>query len=325
MKIGGVNFTNNVFLAPMAGVTDKAFRILCREMECGFVYTEMVSSKGLYYNSAKTRFMLDIDDREAPAGVQLFGSDPDIMGEMAAKVSSDDKVAIVDINMGCPALKIVKNCEGSALMKDLDLASRIIKSVARNSSIPVTVKFRKGWDDSNINAVEFAVMAQESGASAVSVHGRTRAQMYEGKADWDIIRKVKESVKIPVIGNGDIVSPEAAKRMLDETGCDGVLVARGAMGNPWIFKRINHYLQYGELLPEPTPCEKIDMAIRHTEMAVLFKGETIGIREMRKHIAWYIKGLKNASPVKVLVNSADKKDKVIEILQEYKRMIQDCI
>lgn len=325
MKIGDMDFANNVFLAPMAGVTDKAFRILCREMGCGFVYTEMVSSKGLYYNSEKTRFMLDIDDREAPAGVQLFGSDPDIMGEMAAKVSKDKKVALVDINMGCPAPKIVKNCEGSALMKDLDLASRIIRSVAGNSSAPVTVKFRKGWDDDNINAVEFAVMAQESGAGAVSVHGRTRAQMYEGKADWDIIRRVKESVKIPVIGNGDIVSPEAARRMMDETGCDGILVARGAMGNPWIFKRINHYLQYGELLPEPTPCEKIDMAIRHIEMAVLFKGEAIGTREMRKHIAWYIKGLKNASPVKVLINSADKKDEMIEILLNYKRMMQDCI
>lgn len=325
MKIGDMDFANNVFLAPMAGVTDKAFRILCREMGCGFVYTEMVSSKGLYYNSEKTRFMLDIDDREAPAGVQLFGSDPGIMGEMAAKVSKDKKVALVDINMGCPAPKIVKNCEGSALMKDLDLASRIIRSVAGNSSVPVTVKFRKGWDDDNINAVEFAVMAQESGAGAVSVHGRTRAQMYEGKADWDIIRKVKESVKIPVIGNGDIVSPEAARRMMDETGCDGILVARGAMGNPWIFKRINHYLQYGELLPEPTPCEKIDMAVRHIEMAVLFKGEAIGTREMRKHIAWYIKGLKNASPVKVLINSADKKDEMIEILLNYKRMMQDCI
>lgn len=325
MKIGYLDFANNIFLAPMAGVTDKAFRILCREMGCGFVYTEMVSSKGLYYNSSKTHDMLDIDAREAPAGIQLFGSDPDIMGEMAAKVSSDEKVALVDINMGCPAPKIVKNCEGSALMRDMDLASRVIKSVVKNSSVPVTVKFRKGWDDNSINAVEFAKMAEDSGASAVSVHGRTRAQMYEGKADWDIIRKVKESVKIPVMGNGDIVSPEAAKRMLDKTGCDGVLVARGAMGNPWIFKRINHYLKYGELLPEPSPCERIDMAIRHTEMAVVFKGEATGVREMRKHIAWYIKGLKNSAPVKVLINSINEKDRVIETLLEYKRTFQDCI
>lgn len=321
MKIGDLDFKNNIFLAPMAGVTDKAFRILCREMGCGFVYTEMVSSKGLYYNSERTRCMLDIDDRESPAGVQLFGSDPDIMGETAAMVSSDSKVAIVDINMGCPAPKIVKNCEGSALMKDLNLSSRIIRSVVKNSSVPVTVKFRKGWDDSSINAVEFALMAQDSGASAVSVHGRTRAQMYEGKADWDIIRRVKEAVKIPVMGNGDIISPEAAERMLNETGCDGILVARGALGNPWLFKRINRYLMQGEMLPEPAPWERIDMAIRHLEMAVSFKGEKIGIREMRKHISWYIKGLKNATSVKVLINSIDEKEKVIETLLQYRETL----
>jgi len=318
MNIGSVKFPNNVFLAPMAGVTDKAFRIICREMGCGFVYTEMVSSKGLYYNSTKTHEMLDIDDREAPVGVQLFGSDPDIMGQTAKAVSQNPKVALLDINMGCPAPKIVKNCEGSALMKDLKLASRIIKSVVENSEKPVTVKFRKGWNDENINAVEFAAMAEESGASAVAVHGRTRAQMYEGEADWDIIRKVKEAVNIPVIGNGDVFTPEGAERMLRETSCDGVLIARGAMGNPWIFKRTIHYLNTGELLPEPTPEEKIDMAIRHTCMIIEYKGEVTGVKEMRKHIAWYIKGLRNASSVKNLINTIATKHQLITTLLEYK-------
>lgn len=319
MNIGGVEFANNVFLAPMAGVTDKVFRIICREMGCGFAYTEMVSSKGLYYNSVKTKLMLDIDEREAPAGVQLFGSDPDIMGQMAKVVCEDDKVALIDINMGCPAPKIVKNCEGSALMKNPDLASKIIRSTVENSKVPVTVKFRKGWDENSINAVEFAVMAEESGASAISVHGRTRSQMYQGNADWDIIRRVKDAVHIPVMGNGDIFSPEAARRILDETGCDGILVARGAMGNPWIFKRIVHYLDTGELLPEPTPEERIDMAIRHTLMLVDFKGEKCGVREMRTHIAWYIKGLKNAAGVKNSINTIDKVDELVELLQQYKK------
>lgn len=318
MKIGGIEFSSNVFLAPMAGVTDKPFRILCKELDCGFVYTEMISSKGLYYSSLKTQLMIDIDQEEAPAGVQLFGSDPEIMGQMAGEVSKDRKVALIDINMGCPVTKVVKHCEGSALMRNIPLAKSIIENVVKNSSVPVTVKFRKGWDDDNINAVEFAKMAEESGASAVSIHGRTRAQMYEGSADWDIIRKVKQNVNIPVIGNGDIFSPEAAKKMLSETGCDGILVARGAMGNPWIFKRINHYLSTGELLEEPSPFEKIDMAIRHTCMLVEYKGEHTGVREMRKHIAWYIKGLRNATSVKTAVNSIISKDELIDALLNYK-------
>lgn len=322
MNIGNVEFENNIFLAPMAGVTDKPFRILCKEMGCGFVYTEMVSSKGLFYNSDKTKLMLDIDERELPVGVQLFGSDPKIMGEMAYEVSKDDKVSIIDINMGCPAPKIVKNCEGSALMKDPKLAYDIIYEASKKSLVPVTVKFRKGWDDDNINAVEFAKMAENSGASAVTVHGRTRVQMYEGSADWDIIRKVKQSVNIPVIGNGDVFSPEDAKRMLDETGCDGVLVARGAMGNPWIFKRIIHYLSTGEMLPEPSPKERIDMAIRHTNMMVEYKGENIGVKEMRKHIAWYIKGLRNASSVKNMINTINSKEELIEALLSYKNDLE---
>ncbi|HBM79517.1 MAG TPA: tRNA dihydrouridine synthase DusB, partial [Clostridiaceae bacterium] len=231
------------------------------------------------------------------------------------------KVALIDINMGCPARKIVKNGEGCALMRNPDLASKIIKSVAKNSLLPVTVKFRKGWDESSINAVEFANMAEESGASAVSVHGRTREQMYEGNADWSIIKRVKESVKIPVIGNGDVFTPEAAKGLFQETGCDGILVARGAMGNPWIFKRINHYLKTGEILSEPDAGERIDMAVRHAKMLVDLKGENTGIREMRKHAAWYIKGLKNSTDIKNKINAIIKKDELINLLIDYKKSL----
>lgn len=317
MNIGGAEFKNNIFLAPMAGVTDKPFRIICREMGCGFVYTEMVSSKGLYYGSERTGMMLDIDGREAPAGVQLFGSDPEIMGRTAYEVSTHKDVAIVDINMGCPAPKITKNGDGCALMKDISLASRIIESAVKNSRVPVTVKFRKGWDDSSINAVEFAQMAEDSGASAVSVHGRTRVQMYSGNADWDIIRQVKEKVSIPVLGNGDVFSPEDAARMFRQTGCDGILVARGAMGNPWLFRSINRYLATGELADEPSPAERIDIAIRHTVMMVEYRGEGRGVREMRKHIAWYIRGLRNASSVRNTINSITKEAQLIDELKRY--------
>ncbi|KPU42721.1 tRNA-dihydrouridine synthase C [Oxobacter pfennigii] len=323
MKIGSIEFENNVFLAPMAGVTDKPFRVICKELGCGFVYTEMVSSKGLYYNSSKTHLMLDIHEKEAPAGVQLFGSDPGIMGEMAGLVSRDERVSIIDINMGCPAPKIVKNCEGSALMKDTDLASRIIKSVVKGSKVPVTVKFRKGWDDNSINAVEFAIMAEESGASAVTVHGRTRAQMYEGHADWNIIKEVKKAVKIPVIGNGDVFSPQAAKGLLEETLCDGILIARGAMGNPWIFRRTIHYLKTGDLIPEPSPSERIQTAVDHINMMVDYKGEVNGIKEMRKHVAWYIKGLKNSTDVKNMVNTINAQKEMVDVLERYKMAFEN--
>lgn len=320
MKIGNYITPNNVFLAPMAGVTDKAFRILCREYGCGLVYTEMVSSKGLYYGSKKTNLLLDIDDKEAPVIVQIFGSDPDIMADMAEQISENEKVVSIDINMGCPAPKIVKNGEGSALMKNPELAERIVKKVVSKSKKPVSVKFRKGWDENSVNAVEFAKMVEAAGASFIAVHGRTREQMYSGHADWDIIRRVKEAVKIPVIGNGDVVDEDSAKKMFDETGCDAILIGRGALGTPWIFKRIIYYFETGQKIPDISIEEKFDVILRHLKMAEEFKGRQ-GIIEMRKHIAWYLKGLKNSTYVKDMVNRLDQREKIEEVLIEYKKTL----
>ncbi|KRQ86667.1 tRNA-dihydrouridine synthase C [Caloramator mitchellensis] len=316
MKIGNYTTNNDVFLAPMAGVTDKAFRIICKEYGCGMVYTEMVSSKGLFYGSKKTNFLLDIDEKEAPVIVQLFGSEPEIMGQMAEVVSQNSNVVSIDINMGCPAPKIVKNGEGSALMKNPTLAYNIVKNVVNMSSKPVSVKFRKGWDEANINAVEFAKMMEDAGASFIAVHGRTREQMYEGRADWDIIRKVKESVAIPVIGNGDVVDEKSAEQLFKTTGVDAILIGRGALGNPWIFKRINHYIETGEVLPEISIEEKFEVILKHLRMADEFKGRQ-GIIEMRKHIAWYLKGLKNSTHVKDMINKMDNRIEIEELLKKY--------
>lgn len=317
MNIGGFKPSNNIFLAPMAGVTDKAFRIICKEMGCGLVYTEMVSSKGLYYVSHRTENMLDIDDREAPAAVQIFGSDPEVMGRTADKISQNPKVAIIDINMGCPAPKVIKNCDGSALMKNPELASQVIKSVVKNSKVPVTVKIRKGWDESCVNAVEFAKMIEDSGASAVAIHGRTRAQMYEGKADWDIIANVKKAVSIPVIGNGDVTGPLEAKALFEKTGCDAIMIGRGALGNPWIFKRVCTYLSTGEIIPEPTIPERIDMALRHFDMVCSSKGHK-GMFEMRKQLGWYLKGMKGATQLRQEINKIEDEEQVKKLLLDYK-------
>lgn len=316
MKIGHLELENNVFLAPMAGVTDLPFRILCKEMGCGLVYSEMVSAKGILYDNKNTTELLEIDPKERPVAVQLFGSDPEILGAMAKKIEPYP-IDIIDVNMGCPAPKIVKNGEGSCLMKTPELVGKIVKSLVESQSKPVTIKFRKGFDDDHINAVEIAKIAEANGASAVAVHGRTREQYYSGKADWDIIKQVKAAVNIPVIGNGDVFTPQDAKNLLEYTGCDAIMVGRGAQGNPWIFRRILHYLHTGEILPEPTAEERVEKALRHAEMLIDYKGEYIGVREMRKHMAWYMKGLPGAAELRGKLNYAENRAELEALLRGY--------
>ncbi|NMA94777.1 MAG: tRNA dihydrouridine synthase DusB [Clostridiales bacterium] len=316
MQIGNIKMDNNVFLAPMAGITDLPFRLLCKEQGCGMVYTEMISAKGAYFGNKRTHNMLEVHEDERPIGVQIFGSDPSIMADMVAEISKAN-IDVIDINMGCPAPKIVKNGEGSKLMKDPDRVRAIVKNVVASSIKPVTVKMRAGWDTDSINAIEIARIAEEEGAQAVTVHGRTREQYYSGYADWSIIAQVKRAVDIPVIGNGDINKPEDAEKMLQQTGCDGIMIGRGAQGNPWIFNRIIHYLDSGELLPEPTPEEKIHLAIRHFNMSIDQKGHKIAIPEMRKHISWYLKGLQGAAKMRALINKVNDADEIIDILYAY--------
>lgn len=318
MKIGNLTFENNIFLAPMAGVTDISFRGLCKEMGCGLVYTEMVSAKALYYGSENTQALLRIADEEKPVAAQIFGRDPDIMASICEEhLNNRDDICIIDINMGCPAPKIVKNGEGSALMKEPQLACEIVKAIKKVSSKPVTVKFRKGFDEDNINAVDFAKGMEQAGADAIAIHGRTRKQMYQGVADWDIIKRVKDSVSIPVIGNGDVFSSEDALNMKKITNCDGIMIARGSQGNPWIFKQVNSALK-GEPSQEISNKEKIEMCIRHYELALKYDGEFKAIREMRKHASWYIKGLPKCTEIKNKINTLDDSKEVIEILKNYK-------
>ena len=313
MRLGNVEIENNVALGPMAGVTDLPFRKLCKEMNCGIVYTEMVSAKAILYNNKNTDELLRIDAGEHPVAVQLFGSDPDIMADIASRIE-EGPYDFIDVNMGCPVPKIVNNNEGSALMKDPKLAGEIIAAMVKKCKKPVTVKFRKGFNDNSVNAVEFAKVMEANGASAIALHGRTREQYYSGNADWDIIRQVKEAVKIPLIGNGDITGPLDAKRMIDETGCDAVMIGRAAQGNPWIFKRTSHYLKTGELLPEPTREEVKEMILRHAKMLIEYKGLYTGVREMRKHVAWYITGYPHSASIRNDVNMVESYEQLEELI-----------
>ena len=314
LKIGDVSLKNNLILAPMAGVTDLPFRLLCKEQGAGLLCMEMVSAKAIYFNNKNTEELLNIDDREPPVSLQLFGSDPDIISEMAKKIE-DRPFSILDINMGCPVPKVAGNGEGSALMKHPKLVEEIVSKTAKAIKKPVTVKIRKGFDDAHVNAVEIARIAESAGAAAVAVHGRTREQYYSGKADWDIIRQVKEAVKIPVIGNGDVISPESARQLMETTGCDGIMIGRGAQGNPWIFRQILHWMETGEEEPKPDLEEVKAMILRHARMLVDYKGAYTGIREMRKHVAWYTAGYPNSAKLRARVNEIESLESLEELIQ----------
>lgn len=316
LKIGSVTLPNNLILGPMAGVTDLPFRLLCKEQGAGLLCMEMVSAKAILYKNKNTESLLSIDERENPVSLQMFGSDPDIISQIAHSIE-ERPFDILDINMGCPVPKIVNNGEGSALMKNPVLVGKIIEKTVKAINKPVTVKIRKGFDDEHINAVEIAHVAEESGASAVAVHGRTREQYYSGKADWDIIRQVKEAVSIPVIGNGDLLSAADVIKMQEQTDCDGFMIARGAQGNPWIFKQILHYFQTGEQLDKPSFEDVSQMILRHAKMMIEFKGEFTGIHEMRKHTAWYTAGYPHSSHLRSAVNTIENYEQLETLLGNY--------
>ena len=316
LRIGNTILENNVILAPMAGVTDLPFRLLCREQGAGCVVTEMVSAKAILYNNRNTKELMQIHPQERPAAIQLFGSDPDIMAQIAARIE-DGPYDFIDVNMGCPVPKVVNNGEGSALMKNPKLVGEIVKKVASSIQKPLTVKIRKGFTEDCVNAVEIAKIIEDAGAAAVAVHGRTREQYYSGRADWDIIRRVKEAVSIPVIGNGDVDSPESAKRLLEETGCDGIMVGRAARGNPWIFSRIRSYLENGTIPDEPAASDVREMILKHARLQLEYKGEYTGMREMRKHVAWYTAGMPHSACVRRKVNEIETYEQLEELVNMF--------
>ena len=315
LKIKDLELENNLILAPMAGVTDLPFRKICKEFGPGLVCTEMVSSKAIYHDDTKTKLLMNTDGEKRPISMQIFGSDEETMSYASKYVS---KIAdIVDINMGCPAPKVVKNGDGSKLLLDIKKAEKVIKAVVKNSTKPVTLKIRKGWDCNNIVAIEFAQMAEKAGVSAITIHGRTRTEMYSGKVDLDIIKKVKESVKIPVIGNGDIVDEESALKMFEYTGVNGIMIGRGTFGNPWIFERIKYYLETGEKLPLVTNEEKLRVIKKQIQLELDNKPEVTAIREMRKHIAWYTKNMPNSSEFRCEINKIEDKEQLVKIVENY--------
>lgn len=314
LKIGNVELKNNLILAPMAGVTNQPFRKICKKFEPGLVCTEMASAKAIFHDDTKTKRLLNTETEERPISFQIFGSDEETMGYAAAYVG---KMAdLVDINMGCPAPKVVKNGDGSKLLLDLEQAEKVMKAVVKNAKVPVTLKYRKGWDQNNIVAIEVAKIAEKVGISAITIHSRTRSEFYSGKADLEMIKQVKQSVKIPVIGNGDVTDEESALRMFQETGVDGIMIGRGSFGNPWIFKKILHFLETGEKLPEVEKQERLEIMKQHIELAVEEKGE-IAIKELRKHIAWYTKNLKNSSEFRSSINQMETKEELLGKIEEY--------
>lgn len=322
-NIGPIQLEHPVVMAPMAGVTDLPYRLIAREQGAALVYSELVSAKGICYGSNRTLKLLETDEAERPVGLQIFGGEADVMVEAARHVQKFGP-DLLDINMGCPVPKITKNDEGCALMLDPERAGRLVRRVVEAVDLPVTVKIRKGWDDAHVTAPQVARELEKAGVAAIAIHGRTREDFYAGRADWDIIREVKQAVDIPVIGNGDVASPEDAVRMLEHTGVDAVMIGRACLGDPWIFRRVTHFLDTGEMLPMPSPREKLEMAIRHLKMAVEFKGEVRAVREMRKPIAWYLKGVPGSNRVKQQVQRLTDAALVTEVLQEFLAELGDA-